>query len=106
MNWIKALSDSIEYIEGNLTNELDIKNIAKAAISSPYHYQRMFYMLTGITVHQYIRNRRLSLAASELATTNIKVIDVAIKYGYESSEAFSRALKKMHGVTFPFTKFY
>ncbi|GAA0182267.1 AraC family transcriptional regulator [Clostridium sediminicola] len=97
MNWIKALTDSIEYIEENLTERLAIKDIAKVAASSPYHYQRMFNMLTGISVHEYIRNRRLSMAASELVTNNSKVIDVAIKYGYESSEAFSRAFKKMHG---------
>lgn len=97
MNWVKALSDSIEYIEDNLTESLAIKEIANVALSSPYHYQRMFFMLTGMTVHEYIRNRRLSMAAGELVTTNTKVIDVAIKYGYESSEAFSRAFKKMHG---------
>ncbi|QVK17020.1 AraC family transcriptional regulator [Mycoplasmatota bacterium] len=98
MNWVKILSNSIDYIEENLTEPITIKEIAKVAMSSPYYYQRMFYILTGITVFEYIRNRRLSLAASELIMNNIKVIDVAIKYGYESSEAFSRAFKKMHGV--------
>lgn len=99
MNWIKALTDSIDYIENNLTQELSIKDIAKEATASTYHYQRMFHVLTGITVQEYIRNRRLSVAASELLTTNSKVIDVGIKYGYNSSEAFSRAFKKVHGVS-------
>lgn len=97
MNWIKALADSIDYIEENLTEELNIRDIAKVASSSPYHYQRMFNMLTGFTVNEYVRKRRLSLAASEFIITDKKVIDVAIKYGYESSEAFSRAFKKVHG---------
>ncbi|MCT4543396.1 MAG: AraC family transcriptional regulator [Vallitalea sp.] len=97
MNWVKALTESIDYIEDNLTESLKIEKVAGIAMSSPYHYQRMFYILTGFTVQEYIRNRRLSMAAVDIATTNIKVIDLALKYGYESSEAFSRAFKKMHG---------
>jgi AraC family transcriptional regulator len=99
MNWVKALTESIDYIEDNLTESITMEDISKIAMSSPYHYQRMFYLLTGFTVYEYIRNRRLSKAASELITTDTKVIDIALKYGYESSEAFSRAFKKMHGAT-------
>lgn len=98
MNWTKAIMDSIDYIEKNLSQELKVKEIAKVAMVSPFYYQRMFQILTGSTVHEYIRNRRLSLAASELILTDTRVLDLAIKYGYESSEAFSRAFKKVHGV--------
>ncbi|GKX28281.1 AraC family transcriptional regulator [Vallitalea longa] len=104
MNWVKALADSIDYMEDNLTGSLNIEDIAKTAMASPYHYQRMFYMLTGFTVQEYIRNRRLSMAAMEITTTNIKVIDLAMKYGYESSEAFSRAFKKLHGANPSYVK--
>lgn len=67
--------------------------IAKVAYSSTFHFQRMFYMLTGTTVAEYLRKRRLTLAAQELATTKAKVLDVAIKYGYDTPESFSKAFR-------------
>lgn len=77
---------------------LDMQHIAKAAYSSPFHFQRSFHMLTGFTVAEYIRKRRLTLAAQELATSTAKVIDIAVKYGYDSPEAFSKAFRKVHGI--------
>ncbi|BBH19218.1 AraC family transcriptional regulator [Paenibacillus baekrokdamisoli] len=77
----------------------EIDDIAKAALSSRYHFQRMFHALTGFTVTEYVRNRRLTLAAEELAGTDSKVIDIALKYGYESPEAFAKAFQRLHGVT-------
>lgn len=97
MNWVKAMKTSIDYMEEHLMDEINITEIAKAATASPFHYQRMFYMLTGISVQEYVRNRRLSMAAGELISTDMKVIDLAVKYGYETSESFSRAFKKVHG---------
>ncbi|SEU02129.1 AraC family transcriptional regulator [Paenibacillus sp. NFR01] len=73
--------------------------IARAALSSKYHFQRMFHALTGFTVSEYIRNRRLTLAAEELTGTTAKVIDIALKYGYDSPEAFTKAFQRVHGVT-------
>lgn len=96
---IKLLNNTLEYIERNLDAKLNIDEISKIAYSSRYHFQRVFYALTGYTVTQYIRNRRLSLAAEELATTDIKVIDVALKYGYESPEAFTKAFQRLHGIS-------
>lgn len=78
---------------------IEIEDIARAGMSSKYHFQRMFHAVTGVTVTQYVRNRRLTLAAQELAGTNCKVIDVALKYGYESPAAFTKAFQRMHGVT-------
>lgn len=78
---------------------LTIENIAKVAYSSPFHFQRMFYMLTGTSVKEYIRKRRLTLAAQELAISKVKVLDVALKYGYDSPEAFAKAFRKAHGIT-------
>ncbi|WP_243124393.1 AraC family transcriptional regulator [Clostridium sp. AWRP] len=96
---IRMLNNTLEYIENNLDMELNIEDISKVACSSRYHFQRMFYALTGFTVSQYIRNRRLTLAAEELASTDKKVIDVALKYGYESPEAFTKAFQRLHGIS-------
>lgn len=93
------LRQAIDYIEEQLHTPLEIEDIAKATLSSKYHFQRMFHALTGFTVTEYVRNRRLTLAAEELAGTDSKVIDVALKYGYESPEAFTKAFQRLHGVT-------
>jgi AraC family transcriptional regulator len=94
---LKLLNDALEYIEINLNSELNIDNISKIAGSSKYHFQRIFHVLTGFTVSQYIKNRRLTLAAEELIVEDKRVIDIALKYGYESPEAFTKAFKRMHG---------
>jgi AraC family transcriptional regulator len=94
------MKDAIDYMEMNMEEQLDIENIAKAACSSPFHFQRMFYMLTGFTVAQYMRNRKLTLAAQELAlSSDVRIIDVALKYGYDSPESFAKAFRRAHGIT-------
>jgi AraC family transcriptional regulator len=99
MDWIAGLQNAIDFIEDNLTNEIDYTEIANQAYSSAYHFQRVFSILCGYTLGEYIRNRRLSLAGSELACSDIKVIDAALKYGYDSPESFGRAFARFHGVT-------
>lgn len=99
MEIIKCLNNAIEYIEDNLNSTIEIDEIAKVAFTSRYHFQRMFHALTGFTLAEYIRNRRLTLAGEELSTKNAKVIDIAIKYGYESPDAFAKAFQRLHGVT-------
>jgi AraC family transcriptional regulator len=99
MERLQQMVDSIAFIEENLDGELVIEEIAKVAYMSKFHYQRMFTMLTGFTLNEYIRNRRLTIAAQELIYSDAKVIDTAIKYGYESPEAFTKAFRKMHGVS-------
>lgn len=96
---IKLLNNAIEYVEKNLDSTLDIDEIAKTAYSSRYHFQRMFHAVTGFTLTEYIRNRRLTLAAEEVAATDSKLIDIALKYGYESPDAFTKAFKRLHGIT-------
>lgn len=96
---LRLLRQAIDYIEDHLHVDLDIDDITKSALSSRYHFQRMFHALTGFTVTEYVRNRRLTLAAEELAGTDSKIIDVALKYGYESPEAFAKAFQRLHGVT-------
>lgn len=99
METIRLLQQAIDYVEQNLHSAIGVEDISGAAMTSKYHFQRMFHALTGFTVTEYVRNRRLTLAAEELAGTDHKVIDIALKYGYETPESFARAFQRMHGVT-------
>lgn len=99
MDWIKNLNRALEYIEENITDDLDHAKIANAANSSKFHFIRIFSILTGKTLGEYIRERRLSLASQDILHGDLKVIDVALKYGYEDAGAFSKAFKRFHGVT-------
>lgn len=99
MEWLNRMMDAIDLIERRIAEKTDIEEIARAAYSSPFHFQRMFYMLTGITVAEYVRRRKLTLAAQELASSQARVLDVALKYGYESPEAFSKAFRRAHGIS-------
>ena len=97
--WIEGFQESIDFIEKNLTEELDIEDIAAKAALSPFYYQRIFGALCGVTVGEYIRVRRMTLAAQELNGKDVKVIDAAVKYGYDSPDSFSKAFQKFHGIT-------
>lgn len=99
MGWIEGISDAINYIEDNITEELTIENIAKQAFVSSFYFQKGFAMLCGFTVGEYIRQRRLTLAGSELVSTGRKIIDIALKYGYDSPDSFTKAFLRFHGVT-------
>lgn len=98
-NWTEGIQNAVSYIEENLTEELRIEDIAARAYVSAFHFQRIFSVLCGHTVGEYIRNRRLSLAAEELSSGEARVIDVAYKYGYESPDSFSRAFTRFHGIS-------
>jgi AraC family transcriptional regulator len=99
IGWIEGIQNAIEYIEDNLTEELNIQDIAEKACVSAFYFQRIFNILCGFSVGEYIRNRRLSIAAEELSKADAKVIDVAIKYGYDSPDSFTRAFTKFHGIS-------
>ncbi|WHY28703.1 AraC family transcriptional regulator [Bacillus wiedmannii] len=99
MDSLKNMNAAMQYIEDNLTHEIDFKAVAKIAYCSEYHFKRMFSFLAGISLSEYIRCRRLTLAAFELKNSDTKVIDVAIKYGYNSPDSFSRAFQNLHGIT-------
>ena len=99
MDWITGIQNAINYIEEHITEELDYEQIARESFSSPFHFQRVFSILCGYTLGEYIRNRRLTLAAIELSSTREKVIDVAYKYGYDTPESFANAFRKFHGIT-------
>lgn len=99
MDWIVGIQKAIDYVEEHLTEEISYEEVAKSAYSSNFHFQRIFSVICGFTLGDYIRFRRLSLAGRELAETQAKVIDVALKYGYETPESFSRAFTRFHGVS-------
>lgn len=98
MKWLRQLSQVIDYIEKNLDGDISYDEAAKIACLSPYYFQRIFSYITGITLPCYIRRRRMTKAAFELQTTNKKVMDIGLKYGYESPTAFNRAFQSVHGV--------
>lgn len=98
MDLIGRLNNSIKYIEENLDGEISYEKAAKIAYCSSYHYQRMFSFMADITLADYIRRRRLTLAALELQQDKHKVIDVSLKYGYSSPTSFTRAFIKVHGI--------
>ena len=97
MEWLRQLSRAIDYIEENLEGEISYDEAAKLACCSTYYFQRMFSYIAGISLSEYIRMRRMSLAAFELQASNIKVMDVGMKYGYQSPTSFNRAFQSVHG---------
>lgn len=99
MDWIKGLQRSIDYMEEHLTEPTDYSKIAGQMYVSEFYFIRIFTMICGLSPGEYIRKRRLSLAGSELVSTDIRVIDVALKYGYDTPEGFTRAFTRFHGVT-------
>ncbi len=98
MDWISGMQKAIDYVEEHLTETIDYEAVAAQSFSSSYHFQRVFSILCGFTLGEYIRRRRLSLAGAELASGKIKVIDAALKYGYESPDSFAKAFQRFHGV--------
>lgn len=98
MDTLENMKQAIDYIESNLDSEIAYAKIAQIALCSQYHFQRMFGFLIGVPLSEYIRRRRLTLAAFDLQSGNEKIIDVALKYGYNSPDSFSRAFVAMHGI--------
>jgi len=98
MEWITRLNHAINYIEEHLCDTVDYDEIAKLACCSTYHFQRMFAYMADTTLSEYIRRRRMSKAAVDLQSGSEKIIDIALRYGYDSPTAFNRAFKSIHGV--------
>lgn len=99
MSFESDFKSAIEYIEENLTGNIDFNLLAKKANCSSYHFQRLFSSLVGIPLSEYIRRRRITLAALEIQSTDSRIIDIAIKYGYDSHSSFTRAFQIIQGVT-------
>lgn len=98
MEWVDRLNQSMRYIEEHLTEELDYGQLGRIACCSAYHFQRMFTYMAGVTLSEYIRRRKMSLAAVDLQSGKEKIIDIAQKYGYNSPTAFNRAFQGVHGI--------
>ena len=99
MNWSESISRAIEYIENNLTNDITAQDIADYSYISSFYFQKGFSIICGYSISEYIRNRKLSLAGYELLHTNNKIIDIALKYGYDSPDSFTKAFTRFHGST-------
>ena len=99
MEWMAIIGDSIQYIEDHISEDISAENVAKAVGVSPFYFQKGFAMLCGFSVAEYIRNRRLALAGNDLLITDEKVIDIAMKYGYDSPDSFTKAFTRFHGVS-------
>lgn len=97
MEWITLLNKTINYIEEYLTEEIDYNELAKIACCSSFHYQRLFAYMANVPLSEYIRRRRMTLAAVDLQSGD-KIVDVALKYGYSSPTAFNRAFQSIHGI--------
>ena len=97
MDWTERFNEVIDYIEEHLTEDIDYGALARIALCSTYHFQRMFAYIAGVPLSEYIRRRRMSLAAVDLQSGE-RVIDVGLKYGYSSPTAFNRAFQSVHGV--------
>lgn len=98
MEWIEKLNQSMNYIEEHLTDEINYEQLGRIACCSTYHYQRMFTYMAGIPLAEYIRRRKMSLAAVDLQGGESRIIDIAEKYGYRSPTAFNRAFQSFHGI--------
>lgn len=99
MDILKRLNDAIEYIENHLCNEIVMAEVSRIALCTPDAFNRFFSYMTSMTLNEYVRHRRLTLAAYELQNTNNKVIDIAIKYNFNSVDTFTKAFIKQHGIT-------
>jgi AraC family transcriptional regulator len=98
MEWIERLNEAMGYMEEHLADEIDMEKLGKIACCSSYHFQRMFTYMAGVPLSEYIRRRKMSLAAVDLQGKDRKIIDVAAKYGYSSPTAFNRAFQSVHGI--------
>lgn len=98
MKWIDQLNKTMEYIEDHLTEKIDYDQLAKISGCPSYHFQKTFLYMTNISLNEYIRRRKMSLAAVDLQSSKKRIIDIALKYGYESPTAFNRAFQSIHGI--------
>ncbi len=99
MEWIEIISDAVETIENNLEKEISATSLAEKYYISTFYFQKMFSLICNCTVGEYIRNRRLSTAAQEIINTKESILNIALKFGYETNESFTRAFSRFHGCT-------
>ena len=98
MEWTERLNRAVNYIEEHLTDDIDYEEAARIACCSTYHFQRMFAYMADVPLSEYIRHRRMTMAAVDLQSCEVKIVDIALKYGYDSPTAFNRAFQGIHGI--------
>ena len=99
MEWLTSIRTAIDYMEEHLKDSISAQDVADQVYMSPFFLQRGFSLMTGYGIGEYIRNRRLYQAALDLKETDDKVIDIALQYGYETPESFTKAFSRFHSVT-------
>ena len=99
MDFVQSLQTAIDYMEEHILESITYEQVAKQVYMSSYHFHRTFSLVTGITANEYMRNRKLSMAGQEITMSDIKVIDIALKYGYDSPESFTKAFTRFHGIS-------
>ena len=99
MNWLESIEEAIDYIESHLKDDFSVEDVASHVYMSSGYFQKAFSMLCGFTVSEYIRKRRLAEAGMELISSDEKIIDIALTYGYDSHDSFTKAFSRFHGVT-------
>ncbi len=104
MEWIAAMQQAISYMEEHLMEEISYEDVARHVHTSSYEFHRAFSFLSGMTANAYIRNRRLSLAGREIVETDARITDIALKYGYDTPESFTKAFTRFHGVAPKFAR--
>ena len=98
MEWAEAIGEAVRFMESHITENITVNDVAEHVHISPFYFHKGFSMLCGYSVTEYIRNRRLSLAGEELMTKEATILTLAVKYGYDSADSFSRAFRRFHGV--------
>lgn len=99
MDLLTQLNRAMEYVEVNIKDDIELEKVSSVTSYPPYHFSRLFYYIAEIPLSEYIRKRKLTLAAMDLQSGNEKVIDLAVKYGYDNADSFTRAFSKQHGIT-------
>ena len=98
MDWLRGMNNVLKHIEENLTQQIQYESLARIVGCSVYEFSRIFSFMSGMSISEYIRRRRLSQAVFDIQSGKDKIIDIASKYCYESPTTFSRAFKELHGV--------
>ncbi|MER5640390.1 AraC family transcriptional regulator [Kitasatospora sp. NPDC002227] len=95
---LERLNQAMDHVEERLTGTVEVAELARIALTSEYHFRRLFSALAGMPLSEYVRRRRLTLAGAEVLAGELTLLEVAVRYGYGSGEAFARAFRAMHGV--------
>lgn len=98
MEWAEAISEAVRFMESHITEDITVNEVAEHVHISPFYFHRGFSMLCGLSVAEYIRSRRMSLAGEELMTGKATIMMLAVKYGYDSADSFSKAFYRFHGI--------